>query len=216
LDYGITIYGEMTKEYSHESTEGYIVSQLNGFPSERKEFIETKFLEEAGFRRTGNIRYRKSNGSEKSLSVLHGIFHAVSQGIIPMKPFFEIEYAELPKGEYYKFEQIILTSNYRTILPEVLIILELEYKLQIEFCNGTLIENNKKYYTEESIRYFEELIKKLPEIPESINKLKERYVKTELPKIKSALERYNNPTEDYIRARENLKEIYNMGKNRIR
>ncbi|MDR2601613.1 MAG: hypothetical protein LBC53_04080 [Spirochaetaceae bacterium] len=197
--------------------EGYIVNQLNGLPSERKEFIGKKLLEEAGFRRVGNVRYRKSNGSEKSLSVLHGIFHAITQGMTPMKPFFEIEYAELPKGEYYKFEQIILTSNYRTISPEVLIVLELEYKLQIEFCNGTLIESsNKKYYTEENIKYFEELIGKLPETPESINKLKERYIKIELSKIKSALERYNNPTEDYMRARENLKEIYNIRGNRTR
>jgi hypothetical protein len=210
---GITIYGEIPQEYSPETMEGYIINQLNGFPSERKEFIETELLEESGFRRTGNVRYRKSNGSEKALSVLHGVSHAFSFGIVPMIPFSEIDYAELPTGEYYKFEQIILTSNYRNISPEVLIILELEYKLQIEFCNGILIEsNNLNYYTENNIKYFEELIMKLPELPESIRKLKERYLNIELPKIKSALERYKNPTEDYLRARENLKEIYNWGK----
>jgi hypothetical protein len=213
MGYGITIYGENPEEYSLETMEGYIISQLNGFPSERKEFIETKLLEEAGFRRTGNVRYRKSTGSEKALSVLHGIGHAFSLGIVPMIPYFEIEYAKLPNGEYYKFEKIILTSNYRNISPEVLIILELEYKLQIEFWNGILIEsNNLKYYTENNIQYFEELIMKLPELPESIMKLKERYLNIELPKIRSALERYNNPTEDYLRAKENLKEIYNWGK----
>jgi hypothetical protein len=193
--------------------EGYIINQLNGFPSERKEFIETEFLEEAGFRRTGNIRYRKSKGSEKALSVLHGVSHAFSFGIVPMIPFFEIDYAELPNGEYYKFDQVILTSNYRNISPEVRIILEIEYKLQIEFCNGILIENNNlNYYTEKNIQYFEELIMELPELPESIKKLKERYLNIELPKIKSALERYKSPTEDYLRARENLKEIYNWRK----
>jgi hypothetical protein len=213
MAYGITIYGEKPEEYARETTEGYIISQLNGFPSKRKEFIETKFLEEAGFRRTGNVRYRKSTGSEKALSVLHGIGHAFSLGIVPMIPFFEIDYAQLPNGEYYKFEQILVTSNYRTISPEVLIILELEYKLQIEFWDGILIEsNNLKYYTEHNIHYFEELIMKLPELPESIMELKERYLNIELPKIKAALERYNNPTEDYLRAKENLKEIYNWGK----
>jgi hypothetical protein len=213
MAHGITIYGEKPEEYSPETMEGHIINQLNGFPSERKEFIETELLEEAGFRRTGNIRHRKSKGSEKALSVLHGVSHAFSFGIVPMIPFFEIDYAELPNGEYYKFEQVILTSNYKNISPEVRIILELEYKLQIEFCNGTLIENNNlNYYTENNIQYFEELIIKLPELPESIKKLKERYLNIELPKIKSALERYRSPTEDYLRARENLKEIYNWGK----
>jgi hypothetical protein len=213
MAHGITIYGEKPEEYSPETMEGHIINQLNGFPSERKEFIETELLEEAGFRRTGDVRYRKSKGSEKALSVLHGVSHALSFGIVPMIPFFEIDYAELPNGEYFNFEQVILTSNYRNISPEVRIILELEYKLQIEFCNGILIEsNNLNYYTENNIQYFEELIMKLPELPESIKELKERYLNIELPKIKSALERYKNPTEDYLRARENLKEIYNLRK----
>jgi hypothetical protein len=168
----------------------------------------------AGFRKTGNIRYRKSKTSEKILSVLHGVGHAFSFGKIPMLPFSEIEYNELPSGEYYKFEQIIPASKYRTVSPEILIILELEYKLQIEFCNGILIErNNLKHYTENNIKYFEELILKLPELSESIKKIKDRFLNIELPRIKAALERYKNPTEDYLRARENLKEIYNTGEN---
>jgi hypothetical protein len=54
--------------------------------------------------------------SEKVLSILHGLGHAfneISFGLvqIPMKPFFEIDYSKLPEGDYYKFEQIIPTSN---------------------------------------------------------------------------------------------------------
>jgi hypothetical protein len=218
-DEGITIYGEIPKEYPLETPEGFILDKLKGYSSEREKFIETDFLEKSGFRRTGDIRYRKSKMSEKALSVLHGVGHAFSSGFtfglvpIPMKPFFEIEYNELPEGEYYKFEQIILTSNYRNLSSEVLIVLELEYKLQVEFCNGILTErNNLGYYTEENIKYFEELITKLPELLNSIKMIKDLFLNIELPRIKSALERYKNPTEDYLRAKENLKEIYNFGK----
>jgi hypothetical protein len=216
---GITIYGKGPEEYTLETPEGFIVSKLNGYKSEREEFIETDFLEKAGFRRAGDIRYKKSKMSEKVLSVLHGVGHGLGSGFtfglvqIPMKPFFEIELDELPEGEYYKFEQIILTSDYRNVSPEVLIVLKLEYKLQIEFCNGILIEkDNLKYYTEDNINYFEKMITELPEFPNGIKKIKDRFLNIELPRIKSALDRYKNPTEDYLRAKENLKEIYNFRK----
>lgn len=198
-DQGITIYAELPNP-----DEDYILESLNGFPSERKNFIENEFLADAGFRRSGNIKFRKSGGSEKTLSVLHGITHAFSFGIVPMKSFFEIEYGELPKGEYYNFESIIYTSKYKKYSLEMLTALELEYKLQIEFCNGILYSGNINYYSEENIQKFEELALMLPDFIENFGHLKNRYLKVELPKIKAALERYKNPSENYLRAIENL------------
>ena len=136
----------MPQEYPAETREGFVLNKLNGHPSEKKEFIESEFFEKAGFRRTGNVKYRNSTAPEKSLSVLHGVFHAFSLGKIPKTPFFEVEYD------------------------------------------------------------------RLPEYPDGIKELKDRYLNIELPKIKSALERYKNPSEDYLRARENLREMYNPKK----
>jgi hypothetical protein len=204
IDEGIIIYGEPP-----DPDEDYILLNLNGFQTERENFIENKFLAEAGFRRSGNIKYRKTKGSEKALSVLHGITHAFSFGIVPMKPYFEIEYGELPKGEYYAFESIIYTSKYKYYSPAILTAIELEYKLQIEFCNGILHQNNINYYTEENIKRFEELVLILPDSIEGYSQLKGRYLNIELPKIKAALERYKNPSENYLRALENLKDMFN-------
>jgi hypothetical protein len=202
------VNGKMPEEYPLETPEGFILNNLNGYTFERKEFIETGFLEEAGFRRTGGVKYRKTKPSEKVLSVLQGLAHALSFERIPMAPFFGIEYDKLPEGEYYDFKQIILTSNYRDISPEVLIVLELEYKLQIEFCNGILYRNNVKYYDEDNIKYFEELIAKLPEAPDSIRKIKDRFLNIELPRIKSSVERYRNPTDDHLRIEENMGKLH--------
>ncbi|MDR2718126.1 MAG: hypothetical protein LBB89_08700 [Treponema sp.] len=199
----ITIYGERSKEYDSESMDAYVLKQLNGSSSDRRQFIETDFLEKAGFRRTGNVKYRKSETSEKLLSVLHGVSHLFSFGIVPMKPFFEIEYDELPKGKYYQFESVIIKNNFINATPEILIVIELEYKLQIEFCNGIIIQNNTDYYTDENIDKFEKLISKLPDYPESIKQIKNRY-SGELLKIKAAFERHKNPSENYLRALQNV------------
>ena len=201
---GITIFGE----FSSDSIEAEVLTILNGSLSNRKQFIESNLLEDAGFRRTANVRYRKSDTSEKTSSVFHGIAHALSFGIVPMKPFFEIDYDRLPRGEYYSFESVIISSEFNDISENVLSVLELEYMLQIEFCNGILFEYNKNYYTEENINKFESLILNLPNSPESIWQLKERYLNIELPRIKNALERYNNPSEDYLRAIQNLEELF--------
>jgi hypothetical protein len=200
VDEGITIYREPPT-----AEENYILDHLNGVSSERKNFIEHEFLAEAGFRRTGNIKFRKSNSSEKALSVLHGVFHALSFGIAPMKPFFEIEYGKLPKGEYYKFESILYLSKYNACSREILAAIELEYKLQIEFSNGILYSDNINYYTEENIKQFEALASILPDSIEGFRQLRERYLNIELPKIKAALEKYKNPDENYLRAIQNLK-----------
>jgi hypothetical protein len=64
MDEGITIYGERLREFNSETLEAYILTQLNGTILERKQFIETGFLEEAGFRRTGNVKYRRTKASE--------------------------------------------------------------------------------------------------------------------------------------------------------
>ena len=85
----------------------------------------------------------------------------------------------------------------------------MEYKLQIEFCNGILHQNNINYYTEKNIKRFEELVLILPDSNEGYSKLKGRYLNIELPKIKAALERYKNPSENYLRALENLKDMFN-------
>jgi len=200
----ITKYGERSKEYDPESINTYILKQLNGSLSDRKQFIETDFLEKAGFRRMANVKYRKTKASEKALSVLHGVGRIFSFGIIPMKPFSEIEYDKLPKGEIYKFESVFIKSNFKGITPEVLTLIELEYMLQIEFFNGIIIQDTINYYTDENINKFERLIRGLPDSPESIYQVKNRYI-NELQKIKIAFERYKNPSENYLRAIQNLK-----------
>jgi hypothetical protein len=203
---GITVYGERQEEFDSKSTEAEVLKQLNGNAYDRKKFIETKLLEEAGFRRTANVKYRKTNASEKTFSVLHGTVRLFSFGFAPVshKPFLETEYDRLPKGEHYRFESVIIKSGLINVTPEVLTVMELEYMLQIEFCNGTIIQDTLKHYTEANINKFEELIFKLPDYPESIDRAKKRYL-NELKKIKAALERFNNPSEDYQRAVQNLK-----------
>jgi hypothetical protein len=181
---GITIYGETVNP-----DEDYILEHLNSFVSKRKRFIENELLDDAGFRRTGNIRFRKSTGSEKALSVLHGVAHTFSFGIVPIKPFLEVEYGKLPKGEYYPFETVIYSSKYRDYSPDILRAMELEYKLQIEFGNGILYSDNMHYYSEENIKKFEELALMLPDTIENFRKLKDRYLNEELPRIRRALER---------------------------
>jgi hypothetical protein len=81
--------------------------------------------------------------------------------------------------------------------------MELEYMLQIEFCNGILAHDNLNYYTDTHINEFEGLILRLPDFPESVYQAKNRYL-NELRRIKAALERYRNPSEDYLRALQNL------------
>jgi len=201
---GLTIFAETLPEFASGSAEAVVLSALNGSFSERKRFIENDLLEKAGFRRTGNIKFRKTDSSEKTLSILHGIIHPFSFGIVPMKPFLEIDYDRLPDGKFYSFESVIISSELINISPVVLLIMEIEYILQIEFCNGILVKNKLNYYTEENINKFESLILELPEFPESAGQLKGRYLNIELPKIKQALERHNNPSENYLRAKENL------------
>jgi hypothetical protein len=134
---------------------------------------------------------------------VYGIGHAFSFGIIPMKPFLEIDYDKLPKGKYYTFESIIDTSKFKNASPEVLTIVKLEYMLQIFFCNGIIIRDNIDYYTDENINNFEELILSLPDSPESIKVVKNRFF-NELEKIKKSLERYRNPSDNNLKAIENL------------
>jgi len=203
---GITIYRERPEDFDSASIEAYILRQLNGSSLDRKEFIEEKFLERAGFRRTANVRFRKTERNEKALSVLHGIGRMMSFGIIPMKPFFEVEYAQLPKGEYYRFENVIYASEFKNISPEILNVIELEYMLQIEFSNGILRKDNLNYYSDENIKKFESLVLKLPDYPESIGRIKERYL-NELARIKNAFERLKNPSEDYLKALQNLNDF---------
>jgi hypothetical protein len=199
IDDGITIYGDRSL------IETKILNALNGSLSDRKNFIENNLLEDAGFRRTGNVRHRKTDASEKRLAALHNIGNLFSFGIIPAKPFSEIEYAKLPKGHYYSFESVIINSELKNISLDVYNVFKLEYMLQIEFANGLVISDTVNYYTEENIKKFENLILRLPDFPESIAQIKERYLKIELPKIKRAYDRYTNPGEDYLRAMENLR-----------
>ena len=209
----LIISGERQREYDSESIDAYIINRLNGSLPDRKQFIETDFLEESGFRRTGNVRYRQSNGAEKTFSILNGFGHLFSFGIIPMTPFSETELERLPKGEYYKFEAVFIKSNYTNVAPEILTLMELEYMLQIEFCGGVLMRDNKNYYTDENIDKFERLIHRLPDLPESVYRAKNRYL-IDLQKIKSAFERYRNPGENYFRALQNLGDIFYMNRNR--
>ncbi|MDR2923807.1 MAG: hypothetical protein LBU85_10780 [Treponema sp.] len=205
----ITIYGERQEDFAPESKNAYVLNQLNGSLSDRKQFIETDFLEESGFRRTGNVKYRKTESSEKTWSVLHGVGHLFSFGLIPMKPYFEVEYGKLPRGEVYKFESVFVKSNFKDVTPEVLTLIELEYMLQIEFLNGIIIQDNINYYTDENINKFEKLILGLPDLPESVNQAKKRY-SNELRKIKAALERRRNPGENNLRALQNLRDSLNI------
>jgi hypothetical protein len=200
---GITIYGELPRGYDSDSINAYVLNQLNGSRSDRKQFIEAKFLEESGFRRTGNVQFRRSTGAEKASSILYGIGHIFSFGIVPMRPFSEIEHDRLPRGEYYTFESVLIKSNFTNVTPEILTLMKLEYMLQIEFCNGILIRDNINYYTDANINKFESLILLLPDFPETIHQSKNRYL-NELGKIRAALERYRNPSENYLRAIDNL------------
>jgi len=194
---GITVYGQREIDL-------YVLDQINGTASDRKEFIETEFLEESGFRRSANVKYRPATSAERAMSVLHGFGHLLSFGIIPMIPFFEVDYDKLPRGEVYKFELVLLNSNFKDVTPEVLTIMELEYMLQIEFLNGIIIQDNMKYYSDENIKKFERLILGLPDFPENVLKAKNRYL-NELRRIKNALERRKNLSENNIRALQNLK-----------
>jgi hypothetical protein len=196
---GITVYGERSP------AETRILSALNGSLSSRRNFIENDLLNNAGFRRTANVRYRKTDASEKGLSILHGFGHLFSFGIIPTTPFFEIDYARLPRGQYYSFESVIIHSEFNNLSLDVYNVLKLEYMLQIEFANGIIISDTVNYYTDENIERFENLILSLPDSPESIRLVKERYLNIELPKVKRAFYRYNNPSENNIRAMENLR-----------
>lgn len=205
---GITIFRERPREFAPESIEYNVLSALNGLLPERKNFIENDLLRDAGFRRSGNVRFRRTRGSEKAKSVLHGAASLLSFGIIPMKPFLEIDYGQLPKGEYYSFDSVIHSSELRNISPDVLAVMEIEYMLQIEFLNGILTNSNRNYYTEENINKFEMLILRLPEFPEDIRRLKDRYLNVELPRIRHSFERYNNPSENHLRALENLRDIF--------
>ena len=208
---GLTIFAEPPPNFSAESAEAGVLSALNGSFSQRKQFIENDLLENAGFRKTGNIKFRRTNASEKTLSVLHGIISPFSFGIVPMKPFFEIDYERLPDGEFYSFESVIIKSDLKNISPEVKLIMEIEYMLQVEFCNGILVKSKLNYYTEDNINKFENLILILPEFPERVWQFKERYLDIELPKIKRAFKRLNNPSDNYLRAKENLSGILVKG-----
>jgi hypothetical protein len=200
---GITIYGE------REKIEDKIIEILNKEQETRKEFIEEELLIKSGFRRSANVKFRKTTDKEKALSVLHGLFAIATAGAVPVKPFTEVEYDRLPDGEFYNFYTILFNSDLKNISLEVQRIMELEYKLQIEFANGTLIENwNVKYYTEENIGKFERLILSLPDTMDDIRPIKERFLNIELPKVKTALYRYLNPSELYIQARKNLSDMF--------
>ena len=200
---GFTVFAVRPPEFPEDSVETYVMGKINGFFSVRKEFIGTEFLEGAGFRRSGNARYRQTTGAEKTSSVLHGIASLFSFGIVPMKPYAEIDYDRLPKGKYYDFGTIIEYSRFKNISPDVLLVMELEYMLQIYFCNGIVIRDNLEYYTGESISHFEERILDLPYHPDSVWAAKSRFL-NELQRIKAAYERYKNPGENYSQAYRNL------------
>ena len=203
---GITIFAERIQEFAPESVEVKVLMALNGSLAERKQFIGSDLLEDAGFRRTGNIKFRKTNTSEKTQSVLGSFVRGLTFGFVSPKavPFSEIEYDGLPRGEFYSFESILVRSKLRNVSLEVSHVMRLEYMLQIEFGNGIIIEDTKRYYTEENINRFEMLILELSEFPLSIKEFKERFINIELPRIRQAFDRYNNPSEDYLRAIHNL------------
>lgn len=200
---GITIYGE----FPPESVEAGILAKINGLSKDREQFIEEDLLRGAGFQRNANAKFRPTTGEEKAVSALHTAFKLISFGMlpIPVKPFQEVEYARLPKGEFYHFAAVIYASPLNTVSAEVRTVMELEYMLQVEFCNGAVIrDRNQNYYSEKNIAKFEELAASLPESPPSIKQLKDRYLNKELPGIKAARERFNNPGENFLRAMENL------------
>ena len=203
---GITVFAERIQEFVPESIEARILTALNGSLTERRQFIGSDLLENAGFRQTGNIRFRKTNTSEKVQFVLGGLIRGLTFGLVSPTyvPFSEIEYDRLPNGEFYSFESVFVRSELRNVSLEVSYVMRLEYMLLIEFGNGIVIENTKRYYTEENINRFEMKILELPEYPLSIKEFKERYINIELPRIKQAFKRYNNPSEDYLRAIQNL------------
>jgi hypothetical protein len=207
---GITVYDEHSRpKFSSELTESYILIRLGGFSDDREQFIKEDLLKNAGFRSTANVRFRKTSGAEKTVSVLYGLSHAFSLGVVPTTPFFETDYARLPRGELYAFESVVPGNQLENVSPEVRTTVELEYMLQVEFCNGVLIRNyNTDYYTEENIAKFEELAMSLADdtSPE-IKRLKDRYLNEDLPRIKAALDRYKNPSELDLIARQNLKDI---------
>ncbi|MDR0540330.1 MAG: hypothetical protein LBG74_07520, partial [Spirochaetaceae bacterium] len=182
---GITIYA---KKPAYEE---YILKQLNGFEYERENFIRDDVLKKAGFQRTATARFRKTTSKEKAASVFHGLAHVLSFSIVPLKPFAEIEYAALPEGTFFPFEQVITTSPYRDAATDVRTCMELEYMLYVELCNGIVIQNwNTKYYTEKNIAKFEKLARSLPDNPPEIQKLKDRFLNQELPRVRAALARF--------------------------
>ncbi|GHV30590.1 hypothetical protein AGMMS4952_17820 [Spirochaetia bacterium] len=200
---GIIIYGE----FPPESVEAGILARINGLSKDREQFIEEDLLRGAGFQRNANAKFRPTTGEEKALSVWHGVFKILSLGLVPIpqKPFKELEYAKLPMGEFYGFDAVIYASPLKDVPAEVRTAMELEYMLQVEFCNGAVIRDwNQNYYTEKNITKFEELAKSLPESPPSIKQLKDRYLDKDLPGIKAALEHFNNPGENFLRAMENF------------
>jgi hypothetical protein len=203
---GITVYGE----FSPYSAEARVLDALSGSLLNRRQFIENALLEQAGFRRTANAKYRNTNAQEKIESMLHGIFSSFTFGLVPIIPFLEVEYDRLPRGKYYSFEAVIIASDLINVSPDVLLVLELEYMLQIEFNNGILYEDNRNYYTEENINKFERLALRLPDTSEAISMIKERYLNIELPRIKSAYDRYNRPSENYLRALQNLSDLFRI------
>ncbi|MDR1278611.1 MAG: hypothetical protein LBK02_07660 [Treponema sp.] len=210
---GITIYADQPKpEYPPESIEANILTKLNGFSSDREQFIKEDLLKSTGFSRTADIKFRESNGTEKTLSILHGIFHTIIPRTVPMKPFFEVEQIRLPKGTVFNFEVIFYNSTFKDVSVEVRKVMELEYMYQMEFRHGVLGKNdNLNYYTEENIAKFENLALSLPDTPQSIKDLKDRYLHDYVPGIKTALERFQTPGENYLRAIENLNGHFEFG-----
>jgi hypothetical protein len=212
---GITIYGDSGR-YEKEKR---ILEILNQDQEARKIFIEDELLVKSGFGRAGNVKYRKTTGGEKAASAAQAITHGLFAGIPiiplvtggdmpPVKSFFLEEYDRLPKGDFYNFYSVLMKNELRNVSKEIQTLMELEYKLQIEFCNGVVLKDwNLKYYTEENIQYFEGLILSLPETRENIKTIKKRFRNIELPRIKSALEKYENPGELYLQARKNLSDI---------
>jgi hypothetical protein len=207
---GVTIYNERSGPiFPSKLTESYILFKLSGFSSDREQFIKEDLLKNAGFRSTAGAKFRKTSGEEKAVSVLYGITHAFSLGVVPVIPFFEVNYARLPQNEFYTFGSVVPDNQLEDISPEVRTTVELEYMLQVEFCDGVLIRDyNVDYYTEENIAKFEELARSLPDdaSPE-IRWLKGRYLTGDLPRIRAALDRYKNPTELDLIARQNLSDI---------
>jgi hypothetical protein len=207
---GLTVYDKNPQpEFPVKLTERYILIKLTGLPDDREQFIKDDLLKNAGFRSTANARFRKTNGMEKGTSLLHGFVHAFSFGVIPMAPFFEVDYGRLPQGEFYMFDTIVPGDWFKNMPPEIRKAIELEYMLQAEFSNGILIRNyNAENYSEKNIAKFEALAMSLPDdVSPEIKQLKDRYLNEDLPRIRAALERYKTPTELNLIARQNLSDI---------